>query len=395
MSHTIQRLPGITVQTPTSTAILQDMVVSFRDLDQMERTLETNQPTEPIQGIPSKLEHIIAIYNENVGTINSKCDNFKREFVFWEYPTFEFYCAHTRDSESDLNARAKYENKKAVKKQNHQNELHEICKLAADGILHDSLKLKIERVIQRCMVYNLPVKELPQLKTLWPKVYEYTTVVPTLRQPHEGANKSSPRGTSNSPFLTQARELIDSLQTVLLNFESTSSATTTTTTTNTTPSTLTITTVPSTQTVTQAPQQEVPTPAAVSPDSAPDLAKALEMDIKPQPQSEPQKTEEVTPPQPVPAPTSVTANIFIDLDLYYNGDSIGICHEPTWGAKPVAFVRGTSRKNWQGEIPIGKEFKFVIVQSHGVVLKWENLSFNRRVDTGTVIQFPDNDANFS
>ena len=44
--YTIHRIPGTTVQFPASTAILQDMVVSSRDLDQMERTLETN-PARP------------------------------------------------------------------------------------------------------------------------------------------------------------------------------------------------------------------------------------------------------------------------------------------------------------------------------------------------------------
>ena len=199
-------------------------------------------------------------------------------------------------------------------------------------------------------------------------------VVPTLRQLDEGATKalSSARGASSSS----------------------SSTITTTTMTNTWPSTLTVTSTPA------MPQQEATPPVAISADSAPDLvdtlAAALESPLNIQQPAETQKTEEVAPPQPAPAPTSVTAHIFMNLDLY-NGDSIGICHEPNWGTQPVAFARGTTDGTWQGEIPIGKEYKFVIVQSNGTVLRWENLSFNRRVETGSPleIQFPNNDADFS
>ena len=110
---------------------------------------------------------MIAIYNENIGNINSKCANFKREFKFWQYPTFEFYCAYNRESQSDPNARDTYEKKTEIAKQKHQDHLHEICQLASIGVLHDSLKIKIERVTQRSMArsmaLNLPVKEHPQL----------------------------------------------------------------------------------------------------------------------------------------------------------------------------------------------------------------------------------------
>ena len=51
------------------------------------------------------------------------------------------------------------------------------------------------------------------------------------------------------------------------------------------------------------------------------------------------------------------------------GQALGICHEPKWQQDPVLFI--ATAQGWQGEVPYGKEFKYVIVKGVEIV-KWEN-----------------------
>lgn len=60
---------------------------------------------------------------------------------------------------------------------------------------------------------------------------------------------------------------------------------------------------------------------------------------------------------------------------------LGICCEPSWAEAPIAFKQLGNGKSWSGEIPKGKEFKFVLFcPGNNQIVKWENLSGNRRCD---------------
>jgi hypothetical protein len=68
-------------------------------------------------------------------------------------------------------------------------------------------------------------------------------------------------------------------------------------------------------------------------------------------------------------PTTISAHIECDV---ING-VLGICHEPSWIEQPVLFSR--SEKGWSGQIPVGIDFKFVIVEN-AKVTQWE-IGLNR------------------
>ena len=72
-------------------------------------------------------------------------------------------------------------------------------------------------------------------------------------------------------------------------------------------------------------------------------------------------------------------NSWIDLTITCNvgeGNDLGICCEPSWGDEPIAFELSENR--WIGQVPVGKEWKFVILQD-GEVLRWEE-GYNRTLD---------------
>jgi len=53
------------------------------------------------------------------------------------------------------------------------------------------------------------------------------------------------------------------------------------------------------------------------------------------------------------------------------GESLGICADPDWGAKPIAFTYYERLHQWFGKVPTGKKFKFVILQKDGII-QWES-----------------------
>ncbi len=65
---------------------------------------------------------------------------------------------------------------------------------------------------------------------------------------------------------------------------------------------------------------------------------------------------------------------------------LGLCHEP-WTEKPVQFTCSSSGGNkWQGQIPVDKEFKFVLVQDNNIV-RWEEGSNRRHDGSSSLAQF--------
>lgn len=77
-----------------------------------------------------------------------------------------------------------------------------------------------------------------------------------------------------------------------------------------------------------------------------------------------EKKEEILPVLPFTPHICVTA----ELDIAA-GSTLGICYAPSWADKPHAFIN--SEKGWTGQIPVDTEWKFVIIDNAGKVLKWE------------------------
>ncbi len=69
------------------------------------------------------------------------------------------------------------------------------------------------------------------------------------------------------------------------------------------------------------------------------------------------------------SPATVSAHIECNVKK----GVLGICHEPSWIEQPVLF--SPTEKGWSGQIPVGIDFKFVIVEN-GKVNQWE-IGLNR------------------
>lgn len=72
--------------------------------------------------------------------------------------------------------------------------------------------------------------------------------------------------------------------------------------------------------------------------------------------------EETTPP-PLPSCLKVTINYNVGF-----GKTLGICCEPNWNKEPIIF--SNAGNDWSGEVPAGKNWKFVILKNEQVIL-WE------------------------
>ncbi len=79
-----------------------------------------------------------------------------------------------------------------------------------------------------------------------------------------------------------------------------------------------------------------------------------------------------SPSKPVP---STVINLTVKSNVG-EGNVLGYCCDPHWAGQPIAFT--SSENGWIGQVPVGKEGKFVVIQN-GKVLKWEegnNRTFN-------------------
>ena len=69
--------------------------------------------------------------------------------------------------------------------------------------------------------------------------------------------------------------------------------------------------------------------------------------------------------QTPPVPSS--ANVTINFDVGF-GNTLGICCEPDWEKQPI--VLSNAGNDWSGNIPTGKNWKFVILKDSQVI-NWE------------------------
>jgi hypothetical protein len=92
---------------------------------------------------------------------------------------------------------------------------------------------------------------------------------------------------------------------------------------------------------------------------------------------------------PLPFP-SVDVSVICDAGT---GNTLGVCHDPLWAEKPIAFTSNEGK--WTGRVPVGKEWKFVILQN-GQPSKWENVTPNRRYDeANTSVSFSSEEVKFA
>jgi hypothetical protein len=73
---------------------------------------------------------------------------------------------------------------------------------------------------------------------------------------------------------------------------------------------------------------------------------------------------------------------------------LGICAAPDWEKKPIGLTF-IGNKEWLGEVPAGKEFKFVLLQN-GKVVKWEQRE-NRTLESSSLscTYFDENEVRFT
>lgn len=75
-----------------------------------------------------------------------------------------------------------------------------------------------------------------------------------------------------------------------------------------------------------------------------------------------------------PAPTPSLTNITVACNVGW-GKTLGVCCTPNWAEAPIAFT-AINGEEWYGQVPMDKEFKFVILEN-GKPVAWEN-GENRR-----------------
>jgi hypothetical protein len=93
--------------------------------------------------------------------------------------------------------------------------------------------------------------------------------------------------------------------------------------------------------------------------------------------------------EPLPSP-SIDVSVALDVGT---GNALGVCHEPLWAEKPIAFTSNEGK--WTGQVPVGKEWKFVILQN-GQPSKWEDVTPNRRYEeANTSVSFNSEDVKFT
>ena len=420
------------LDVPRSTSIKEDMLHTYRLLDNMEAALSEYEnadeatKSEPskfgvIRNLPERLEQVIKVWNENLTHINSVYPNFKRGL---ELPTFEQFNNANDHRRSLAYLQQEYQHENAVTQHNYMKRLDEAHNLGQLGLFSSGLKQRIERVIQRSLVQNLPVQDLPKLipfvqleshqllvceSSLRRPRDEVRVIPPTPKILTETPTSSTSSNSSMQSSLEPAVEVSLSQQKI----ESTTFLL----------ATIRLPLINGTFGICHDPFWDQPVRFAssdegwkgpiplnrefkcviidnegkaaeweicqgnrtIQPDSTLplrlDAPKFLSVAISEDQTSsfmleravlENPSIEEASP-QSV-AEESLTFSVTVPLSLE-EGQILGICHEPDWLEKPVGFT--LTSEGWQGQVPFNKEFKYVIIRNDQVE-KWENAA-NRTV----------------
>ncbi len=111
--------------------------------------------------------------------------------------------------------------------------------------------------------------------------------------------------------------------------------------------------------------------------------------LKPLSEVESNTTTPTTDTSEQPAPSPVSPSVEVDQSVQSaprthsttihcplaDNEILGICQDSEWEKKPIPFT-SSDHQNWQVELPLDKEFKYVIIKD-GKVDKWESRAGNR------------------